>query len=151
QRLGLEAGALADFAGLGILVAPQILAHPRTVGLAEAPFHIGQDALEWPLRRIVADAVVVIHADRLAVGAMEDFLPHPLRQVAPRRVHTLLEMAANAFEGLRVIGRGGMRPRTDRAVMEAAAVVVHDEFGVEIELGAEAVAGRAGAERIVEG
>src|SRR5207237_1404742 len=43
-----------------------------------------------------------------------------------------------------------MRPRADRAVMQAAALVVDDQVRVEIQLGAEPVAGRAGAERVVE-
>ncbi len=43
-----------------------------------------------------------------------------------------------------------MRPRADRALGEAAPGVVHDEIRIEIELGAEPVAGRAGAERVVE-
>ena len=43
-----------------------------------------------------------------------------------------------------------MRPRADRALGKAAPRVVHDEIGIEIELGAQAIAGRAGAERVVE-
>src|SRR6267143_1739074 len=43
-----------------------------------------------------------------------------------------------------------MRPRADRTLGKAAPDVVHDEVGIEIELGAEPVAGRAGAERVVE-
>ena len=43
-----------------------------------------------------------------------------------------------------------MRPRTDRALGEAAPYVVHDQVGVEVELRAEPVTGRAGAERVVE-
>src|SRR6266576_3841038 len=43
-----------------------------------------------------------------------------------------------------------MRPRADRTLGEAPPGVVHDQIRVEIELGAEPVAGRAGAKRIVE-
>ena len=43
-----------------------------------------------------------------------------------------------------------MRPRANRALGEATPYIVHDQVGVEIELGAEPVAGRAGAERVVE-
>src|ERR1700751_4909752 len=43
-----------------------------------------------------------------------------------------------------------MRPWADRALGEAAARIVHDKIGIEIELGAEAVTGWAGAKRVVE-
>ena len=151
QRLRLEARAVAHLAGLRVLVAPEFLAHPGAVGLAKAPLHVRHDALERPLGRVLLEAVVIGHADRLAARAVKDRAAHPLRQVAPWRARALLEMPRDALERLRVIGRRRMRPGADRTVVQAAAVVVHDEIGIEIELGTEPVAGRAGAERVVEG
>ncbi len=65
-------------------------------------------------------------------------------------MHAPLEVAGDAFEGLRVVLRRGVRPRADRTLGEAPPLVVDHQIGVEIELRAEPVAGRAGAERVVE-
>ena len=150
ERLGLEPVAAAHLAGLGALIAPELLLDPGAVGLAEAPLHVRQDALERPVGRVFPQPVIIGHLDRLAVRAVEDRAPHLFRQILPRRVHALAEVPRDALQGLRVILRARMRPRADRALGEAAAGIVHDQIGVEIELGAEPVAGRAGAERVVE-
>ena len=150
ERLGLEAVAVADLAGRGALVAAELLLDPGAVGLAEAPLHIRHHALERPVGRVFPQPVVIGHLDRLAARAEEDRAPHLFRQVVPRRVHALAEVPRDAVEGLRVILRARMRPRADRALGEAAALIVDDQLGIEIQLGAEPVAGRAGAERVVE-
>ncbi len=147
---GLSRAPSTNLAGPGALVAAEFFLDPGAVGLAKAPLHIRQDALERPVGRVFPEPVVVGHLDRLAVGAVEDGSPHLFRQVVPRRVHALPEVPGDAFERLRVILRRRMRPRADRALGEAAALVMDDEAGIEIELGAEPVAGRAGAERVVE-
>ena len=74
QRLGLEPVAVAHLAGLGALVAAELLAHPGAVGLAEAPLHVRQHALERPVGRVLPQAVVIGHLDRLAARAVEDRL-----------------------------------------------------------------------------
>ena len=150
ERLGLEPVAAAHLAGLGALIAPELLLDPGAVGLAEAPLHIRQHALERSVGRVFAQPVVIGHLDRLAVGAVEDRAPHLFRQILPRRMHALAEVPRNALQGLRVILRARMRPWADCALGKAAPRVVHDQIGVEIELGAEPVAGWTGAERVVE-
>jgi len=58
-----------------------------------------------------------------------------------------------ARQGLKRLGveRGGaLRPRRDRAAVQGAILVGHDQIGVEGQLHAQAIAGRAGAGRIVE-
>src|SRR5207302_4413159 len=82
--------------------------------------------------------------------AVEDRAPHLFRQILPRRMHALAEVPGDALQSLRVILRARMRPRADRAFGEAAALVVNDQIGVEIELRAEPIAGGAGSERVVE-
>ncbi len=126
QRLGLEPVAAAHLAGLGTLVAAEFLFDPRAVGLAEAPLHIRQHALERPLGRVFAQPVVIAHLDRLAGRAGEDGLPHFLRQVVPRRVHALAEVPRDALQGLRVVSRRERRPRADRTLGEAAPGFVDD-------------------------
>jgi hypothetical protein len=59
-------------------------------------------------------------------------------------------MAGEPIQRLVVIRRGGSRPRRDGAVAQRQSGVRHDEIGVDRLLGAEPVAFRAGAERIVE-
>ena len=60
QRLGLQAVAVAGVAGLGRLVALDLLAHPGGVGLLPAPLEIGDHALEGLRRLVGAQAVVIV-------------------------------------------------------------------------------------------
>src|SRR3546814_11301704 len=46
ERLGLEAGAVADLAGLRGLVFAPLLAHPRRFGLPQAAVQVAYPALE---------------------------------------------------------------------------------------------------------
>ncbi len=59
-------------------------------------------------------------------------------------------MLGDALQRLRVILRGRARPWRDHSVLEAEPLVGDDHLGIEIILRAEPVAGRAGAERVVE-
>ena len=63
QRLGLQALAVAGLAGLGRMVALDLLAHPCGVGLALAALEIGDDAFEGLGRAVGAQAVVVVEGD----------------------------------------------------------------------------------------
>ena len=151
QRLGLEPVALAGGAGLLRLVARQVLAHPGVVGLAVAPLEVGQHALEGLLHGVGAQPVLVAERHHLVAGAVQDAVPHPLRQLAPGRRGRDLVVLRQAVERLVVIGRGGAGPGRDGALLDGAEVVRHHQHGVEEGLGAEPVAGRAGALRAVEG
>ena len=59
-------------------------------------------------------------------------------------------MPGDAVQGLQVVGRGRVGPRLDRAVVQALLRVRHHQVRVHVEPAAEAVAGRAGAVRVVE-
>src|SRR4029077_20313254 len=103
QSFGLEAPALADLAGAVVLVTRQLLAHPAAVRLAEAPLHVGNDAFEGLGRAVIPHAVVILHDDRLAAGAIQDRLTRLLRQILPRRVDADLEVLGQAFQRLGIV------------------------------------------------
>src|SRR6202022_4509304 len=103
ERLGLEPVAAAHLAGLGALIAPQLLLDPGAVGLAEAPLHVRKHALERPFGRVFPQPVIIGHLDRLAIRAVKDRAPHLFRQILPGRVHALAGGPRDALGGLRVI------------------------------------------------
>ena len=152
ERLRLQPEALALLARRVGLVARQLLAHPLAVRLLPAPLDIGDDAFEGLARRVGAHPVVIGERDGLAARAEQDHILHLLRQLAPGRLHRHIEVVRDGFQRLRVIGRGvaGARPGHDRALSQAQRLVGHDKRGLEFQLGAEAIAFRARAERIVE-
>ncbi len=131
QRLGLEALAVAGRAGLGGLVALDLLAHPGGVGLLPAPLEIGDHALEGLGRLVGAEAVVVGEGDLLLAGAVEDDVAHLLRQLPPRRVGRELVVAGERLQRLQVIGRRRLAPRRDGVLAERQRVVGDDEGGVD--------------------
>ena len=153
ERLRLEAIAGAGLARLVGLEARQLLAHPGGFGLAPAPLDIGDHALEGLRGRVVADAVVIGESDLVLAGAVEHDVAEVLGQRLPRLGHGLAIGAGERFQRLLVIGRGGgrARPGGDGAAVEAQIFVGHDEVGLEEQLGAEPVAGGAGAIGVVEG
>ena len=132
------------------LEAAELLAHPARVGLVIAPLHVGDDALERPLDGVGALVVRVDHLDRLVAGAVQDDVAGLFRQVGERRVDRELEGAGERIEGLVVVARRRAGPRRDRALLQRPGRVRDDQLGIEIHLGAEPVAGRAGAVRVVE-
>ncbi len=71
-------------------------------------------------------------------------------QVLERRVGRNLVVPRQTVERLVVIGRGQVGPGRYRAFAQRQLGVGDHQLGVEIELHAEPVAGRAGAERVVE-
>ena len=151
QCLGLEPEAVAGRAGRHGLVLAQLLPHPARIGLAVAPGQVRDHALERPCRLVFAQPVVVAHRDRRAAGAEQDHLPVLLAQLRKRRRELEAVMGGEALQGLAVIFRAGVGPGRERAVVQAQRRVRHDQSGIELGLDAEAVAGRAGAERVVEG
>ena len=104
------------------------------------------------LRGLVgAQPVVVDEADRVLAGAVKDRLLRPLWQVLPFGVERELVVLAERLQRLHVIGARRLRPRRDRAAAQGPVLVGNDEIGVDVLLDPEPAAGRAGAERIVEG
>ena len=151
QRLRLQAIAAAGLAGLVRLVARQLLAHPGGVGLPPAPLEVGDHALEGLDGLVVAQAVVVDEGDLLLAGAVEDDVADLLGQLLPRRGHRLAIVRGERLQRLLVIGRGGRlaptarwRPRRGSSSRRGRRARGRRQ------LGAEPVADRAGAERVVE-
>src|SRR4029077_11598954 len=83
ERLGLEALAVTDLALGRVLEAAELLLKPSAVGIFPAPLHVGQHALEWPLRRVGAQTVIVAHRNVVAARAEQDRVADLLRQVLP--------------------------------------------------------------------
>ena len=150
EGFGLEAKPLAGGAGAVGLVAGQFLARPGIVRLAEAAFEVRDHALERLLHIIGAQAVLVAERDDLAARPVQHHLAEGLGQVLPGRGHRQLVVPDEAFQRLVVIGRGRARPGLHRAVLQAFRIIRHDQLRVEEGLGAEPVAGRAGALGAVE-
>ena len=100
---------------------------------------------------LAAEPVAVAHV-HLVVLAVQQGLASPLRQRPPRGVHRELEVVGQrGHDPLEVVG--GPRaagPRRDRTLRQGEVLVGDDEVGVDLELGADAGALGAGAERAVE-
>ncbi len=105
------------------LVARQLLAHPRGLGLEHAAVEIADDAFERLLDLVAAAAVDEAQGDGLAAGAVEDDVLRFLGEVGPRHVELEIVGAGEAGEDLHVIraGRVGLGPGDDRALLEASA------------------------------
>src|SRR5688572_14927669 len=132
QRFGAELGADARRALLRALVLPQedadVLLVPLLLEVLEEREDPGEAAAARP----------------------EELLARALGQITPGRVHrdALALRVLGERAALVLVAR--RRPRRDRAVAQGALGVGDDERLVVLEDRAEAVAGRAGAARIVE-
>ena len=92
QRLGLEAGAVADLARARALVARQLLAHPGGLGLEHAAVEVADHALERLLDLVAAAAVDEAQGDglppvpwRIDVAALPRAGPSTARRARNRR------------------------------------------------------------------
>ncbi len=150
ERFRLQAIAFADVAGAGVLEAFEFLAHPGRIGFLEAALHIGDHAFERLLGFVAAQAIVIDELDFVFARTVQNNIAGLLRQVFPRIVEREFVIAAERLQRLQIIGRGGFRPRRDGALAQGDRLVRHNECGIEIELGAQPIAGRAGAMGIVE-
>jgi len=153
QRFGFEARTVAGFAGLGALIFAQFLAHPGGFGLQQTAVEIADDALKRFLHLIALAAIHEFQGDRLAAGTVQDDELHFARQVRPGCVEAEAEFLGQRAEHLHIIGTGrvGFCPGDDRALFEAQGFVGDDQFGVELQPFAKAVARRAGAHGRVKG
>ncbi len=150
ERFGLQAVAAAILTIGDALIALDLLACPGAVRFAPAPFEVRDHAFERLLRLVGAHAVVIGEGHDLFAGAVKDDVLRFLRQLRPGRGHRELVLFRQRLKRLRVVGRGRARPGRNRALLQRQAGVRHDEVRVHVELRAEAVAGGACAERIVE-
>ena len=151
QGLGLQAIAAAHLAGRFGLETLQVLLHPGAIGFAIAPVHVGNDAFEFLLGVVTAHAIVIGELDHLFARAMQDHGLRLLGQIFEGLVHGEFVVPRQRFQGLEVIGRGGLGPRRDGAFLQAQRRVGHHQRLVKIILYPQPVALRAGAMGIVEG
>src|ERR1700730_2978369 len=120
------------------------------LGFAMARLEIGEDAF---VRRFVPAAlplaVEVLHAQGIAVVAMENNLPLFDGQLPERLFHRgLFTMGDRLDEIVIEVGRPPQGP--DRAIGERPAFVRDHQVGIDLELTAEPRARRASAMRVVE-
>ncbi len=141
----------AGAVGTGLLgeVAGEFFAHRVGVGVPVAAFHVADDALEGP--RLAGPAFVGQgEFDFFPPGAVEDELAYRFRQVLPRGLHVEAVMGAQGADQLEVVGVAPV-PSADGPPGETCLWPAHDFGRIEELFGAQAVAGGAGARRVVEG
>ncbi len=137
-------------AGLGGLELGDLVAHPGAVGFAIAPFQVRDHPLEGLGDLVAAHAVIIDEVDLFLARAMEDDVMDFRGELVPGLFQVEAVMGRERLQGLGLIGRGGARPGRNGAVHQVEVAVGHDKVDIHLGLGAEAIAGRAGAEGIVE-
>ena len=151
QGLWLQAEALAGGAGLGGHVAGNFLPRPFAVGFEIAALQIADHALEGLAHVIGAQPVVIGKADGVLAGAEENGVAGLFGQIGPEGAQGELEVLAQGFQGLVVIGRGRFRPGRDGALAQRRLRIGDHQLRIDLLLGAQPATGGAGAEGIVEG
>ncbi len=122
------------------------------LGLAVPALDVAGDALE--LGVVGALAAVAVAGDDVHLGrvALEQGALRLGGEVLPGGVQVEAELVAQRpHQPEEVVGDVGLAPRLDRALPQRRLRVGDDQLGVDLHPGAEPVAGRAGAERGVEG
>ncbi len=150
QGLGLQARALAHLARRLRLIARQVLAHPGRIGLAPAPVHIGNDAFERLGDVVAARAVLIGELDLFRAGSVQQDVVDGVGQGGPLGVHLEAVVQGQALQRLGVQRRGAFRPRRNGPAGQGLLRIGNDQVLVEGQLDAQTVAGRTGAERIIE-
>ena len=133
ERVGVEPGAAAVAAGLGELILPE-----------EDP-----DVLLVPLLLQILQERE--DPDVASLAAVEQLPPVGGLELVPRRLSDRRRAPGVLEQHLPARLVAGLGPRVDGAVGQAALGIGHDERLVVLQHGAEAVAGGAGAARVVEG
>ncbi len=148
----LEPGPLAGRARDLAHVAFEPLTGRVALGLGVPALHPRDDPVEGGVVGTLAPVAVAVADVDLLVVAVQQRLLRLLRQSLPRglqrepdRVAERLDQPGEVFAGV------AAGPRVDRAVAELALGVGHHQIGVDLHLGAQTGALRAGAERRVEG
>ena len=147
----LEPVAVAGRARLErhVLLDPLLLV--RRVGLAVAPVEAGDDALEREhVAALAVHPVAVADVQLLAARALQEQVAVLLGQIRPGRVEVDLVAVGDRLDHLRVEVRVDHRPRHERALRDREARIGHDQVGIDLALGAEPGAARAGAVGRVE-
>ena len=151
QRLGPQTVTPAGAAGPVVLITFEFLADPGAVGFAVPAFHVGDHALEAARDLVDTAAFIVAEGDFLVARAAQKHLLDLFGQVFPRLFRVELVMLGDRLDRLDEIGRLALAPGRDGPVFEAEGGIRHHQAFVEEQLHPQTVAGRAGAERCVEG
>ena len=149
EARGLEPRAVAHGARTLGHVLFDLLADEIGFGLGVAALEVGEDAVE--LRLVVPPATLVVAVAHLdAIGrALEEQVALLLGQVLPGRVGIDVVALDHGLEGV-VHPAGRKAERQQGSLADRQRMVGHHQIGVDLLRGAEAVAGRTGAVRVVE-
>ena len=151
EARGLEPCPLALRARPVRHVLLDLLADLLRLGLDEPALQVLDDAGE--ARVVVPHAALVVavaERDALLAGAVEEQVPVLLGHVVPRHAGVDAERLGDALEHLLEPAERELPVGKQRALVDADRAVGHDEAGIDLLGGPEAVAGRAGAVRVVE-
>ena len=152
EHLRLQPRAVADRAGAEAHVLLDPLALLARVGLAVAALEARDDALEGEhVGALAAHPVAVLDVDLVAVRAEEEEVLLLLVEVLPRRLEVDLVAVGDRLDDRLVEARVAERPGHERALADRERRVGHEQVGVDLLLGPESGAARAGAVRRVEG
>jgi len=128
----------------------ELLALGLRLGLGVTPIHVRDHALEGRVvRALPSVAVLVLHV-HLLVGAVEEHVAGPFRELLPGSVERDVLGVGHGLEDAVPVFEGGARPRGEGAVAHGEVGIGHHELGVDLEPRPEPVAGRARAVRGVE-
>src|SRR5262249_34327347 len=105
ESFRLEPRALAGRAGHINEIFLQVLACPVAFGFPEAPLQIGDDALEWLLRHLAAQPIVVTEFDIVLARAIKVGVLRLLRQFNPCGVELEAVLLSEGVKRLDIIGR----------------------------------------------
>ncbi len=152
QRLRAKPVTRAGLAGRRRLILRQILPHPGTVGLAEAPVEIAQNPLKRAAHLMAAAAIVIDKQNLLPPRSAQNRLPRRRRQIAPGDVHRKSVMRRQTLQRLPVIGRrrAPTRPRRNRTLPQTQTLVGNHQIRVGKRLNPKPVTGRTCSPRAVE-
>ena len=151
QRHRLEPGAAAGRAGHLAHVAGELLPAGVRFGLGVPPLDPRDHALERRVVRALPAVPVLVPDVHLEVVAAQQGLAGVGGQLAPRGVHPEPDRLAQGLDQPdEVVAEMAAAPRGQGAVGQRLAVVGDDQLRVDLELGAQPGAVRAGAPGRVE-
>ena len=151
ERQRREAGAGAGRARHLAHVALDLLPGVVALGLRVAALEVGHHAFEGGgVGPDPAVAVLVPHLHLAHAGAVEERLLLLLGELRPGLVDVGAELLGHRLDHPLEVLAAGARPGREGALGEREVLVRDDELGVDLEAGAEAVAGLAGAVGRVE-